>query len=179
MKRILTLLAATALSSAALAQSFTLKSADLGGQLPARQYFNGMGFGGENLSPQLAWEHAPAGTKSFAVTMYDLDAPTGSGFWHWVVFDIPAEVTELKAGAGDPARKLLPTAAVQAHNDAGLPGYFGAAPTAGPAHRYMLTVYALDKMLSLPPTATPAYIGFNMSGATLAKASLLVYGQKK
>jgi Raf kinase inhibitor-like YbhB/YbcL family protein len=179
MKKLMTLLAATALSSAAPAQNFTLKSTDLGGQLPLKQYYNGLGYTGENLSPQLAWDHAPAGTKSFAVTMYDLDAPTGSGFWHWVVFDIPADVTELKAGAGDPARKLLPPAAVQARNDFGAPGYVGAAPNPGPAHRYLITVYALNKKLSLEPTTTPAFIGFNLAGATLAKASLLVYGQKQ
>jgi Raf kinase inhibitor-like YbhB/YbcL family protein len=110
--------------------------------------------------------------------MYDFDAPTGSGFWHWVVFNLPADATELKSGAGDPTKKLLPPAAVQSNTDFGVPGYAGAAPTPGPAHRYLITVYALDKKLALDKNATPAYVGFNLTEATLAKASLLVYGQK-
>ncbi|WP_201783370.1 YbhB/YbcL family Raf kinase inhibitor-like protein [Hymenobacter sp. AT01-02] len=86
-----------------------------------------MGFTGENQSPALAWEHAPAGTQSFAVTIFDLDAPTGSGFWHWVIFNIPASVTELKAGAGDLGKPLAPAGAVQSNTDFGQPGYVGAA----------------------------------------------------
>lgn len=168
-----------ALSTNALAQNFTLKSNEMGGQLTNKQYLNGMGFTGENQSPQLSWENAPKETKSFAVTIYDLDAPTGSGFWHWVVFNIPANVTELKSGAGDLSKNLLPAGAIQSNTDFGVPGYGGAAPNEGPAHRYLITVYALNKALDLDKNASPAYVGFTMHFSTLAKASLVVYGQKQ
>lgn len=174
-----TLAEAGALSSDALVQSFTVKSNELGGQLTNKQYANGMGFSGGNQSPELYWENAPKGTNSFAVTMYDLDAPTGSGFWHWVVYNIPAGVNELKSGAGDPVKNLLPENAVQSKTDIGVPGYVGAAPPEGPAHRYLITVHALSKKLELDNNATPALVGFNIHFATLAKASLLVYGQKQ
>jgi len=179
MKKIMTALATTAIMSSAFAQTFTLKSNELGGQFTNKQYLNGMGYSGENQSPQLAWENAPEGTKSFAVTMFDLDAPTGSGFWHWVVFNIPADVKELKSGAGDITKNLMPSGAIQSNTDMGVPGYAGAAPNDGPAHRYLITVYALNKKLDLDKNATPAYVSFNMHFATLERASLVVYGQKK
>ncbi|PBQ33533.1 YbhB/YbcL family Raf kinase inhibitor-like protein [Sphingobacteriaceae bacterium] len=179
MKKIMTTLAAAAvLSGSAIAQTFTLKSSELGGQLTNKQYANGMGFSGENQSPQLSWDNAPKETQSFAITIYDLDAPTGSGFWHWVVFNIPANVHELRSGAGDLTKHLMPEGAIQSNTDMGKPGYVGAAPNDGPAHRYVITVYALGKKLELDKNATPAYVGVNMYFATLAKASLLVYGQK-
>lgn len=172
----------TALTEAAtlsrVTNRFTLKSNDLGGQLANEQYVNGMGFSGANRSPQLSWENAPEETQAFAVTMYDLDAPTGSGFWHWVVFNIPADVREIPAGAGDPAKNLLPAGAIQSNTDLGEPGYVGAAPPEGPAHRYIITVHALGTTLDLDQHATPSFVGFSMHFATLAKASLLVYGQK-
>ncbi|NML41035.1 YbhB/YbcL family Raf kinase inhibitor-like protein [Chitinophaga sp. G-6-1-13] len=158
--------------------SFTLKSNELGGQLANKHYANGMGYTGQNQSPQLYWEHAPAATQSFAVTIYDLDAPTGSGFWHWVVFNIPQNIHELAAGAGDPGKDLLPAGAIQSNTDAGMPGYIGAAPNDGPAHRYLITVHALSEKLELNKDATPALVGFNLHFVTLAKASLIVYGQK-
>jgi Raf kinase inhibitor-like YbhB/YbcL family protein len=173
-----TQVASAPLSPSALAQSFTLKSPELGGQLTTKQFLNGMGFTGENQSPALSWEHAPAGTQSFAVTMHDLDAPTGSGFWHWVVFNIPASVTELPAGTGDLSKHLTPAGAVQSNTDFGQPGYVGAAPPPGPAHRYLITVLALSQKLDLDQHATPAYVAFNCLSITLAKASLLVYGQQ-
>ncbi|MFZ4860868.1 YbhB/YbcL family Raf kinase inhibitor-like protein [Sphingobacterium sp. Mn56C] len=161
------------------AQTFTLKSNELGGQFTDKQYLNGMGYAGGNQSPQLYWENIPKGTKSFAVTIYDLDAPTGSGFWHWVVFNIPADITELTSDVGDVKKQLLPLEAVQINNDMGLPGYAGVAPNAGPAHRYLITVYAVDKKLDLDKNATPAYVGFNLYFSTLERASLLIYAQKK
>jgi Raf kinase inhibitor-like YbhB/YbcL family protein len=157
--------------------TFTLKSNELGGQLSNKQYVNGMGFTGENQSPQLYWENAPAETQSFAVTILDLDAPTGNGFWHWVVFNIPANISELKSGAGDLTKNLIP-GAIQSNTDMGTPGYAGAAPPEGPAHRYLITVHALSKKLDLDKNATPAYVGFNLHFSTLQKASLIVYGQK-
>ena len=116
----------------AISTTFTLKSKELGGQLTNKQYANGMGFSGENQSPQLYWENAPLSTQSFAVTIYDLDAPTGSGFWHWVVFNIPANVYELQSDAGNTAAHLLPEGAIQSNTDMGTPGYAGAAPQGGP-----------------------------------------------
>lgn len=173
-----TLTTAAASSNNVQELTFTLKSNELGGQLTNKQYINGMGFSGENQSPQLYWENAPKETRSFAVTVYDLDAPTGSGFWHWVVFNIPADVHELQPDAGNPAKHLVPEGAVQSNTDMGTPGYAGAAPPDGPAHRYLITVYALSNKLELDTNATPAFVGFNLHFATLAKASLLVYGQK-
>ncbi|SEP36492.1 YbhB/YbcL family Raf kinase inhibitor-like protein [Mucilaginibacter sp. OK283] len=158
--------------------TFTLKSKELGGQLNIEQYADSMGFTGQNRSPQLYWENAPKETRAFALTIYDQDAPTGSGFWHWIVFNIPAGVTELPANAGDISKNLLPKGTIQSNTDMGFAGYAGAAPPEGPAHRYLITVYALGQKLQLDQNATPAYVGFNLHYATLAKASLLVYGQK-
>ncbi|MBU1541002.1 MAG: YbhB/YbcL family Raf kinase inhibitor-like protein [Alphaproteobacteria bacterium] len=124
-----------------------------------------------NRSPQLSWSGAPEGTKSFAVTCYDPDAPTGSGFWHWTVANIPAEVTELPEGAS-PAD--LPTGAVEGRTDFGEPGFGGAAPPPGHGpHRYIFTVFAVDtKRLDVTPENSGAVFGFNLHFHTLAKASI-------
>src|SRR4051812_38538727 len=106
-------------------QTFTLKSADLGGQFTNEFIAGTFGCSGANQSPQLSWANAPDGTKSFAITMYDADAPTGSGFWHWVIVDIPANVTELKQGAGDVKKNLAPAGSLQSINDTGYAGYQG------------------------------------------------------
>src|SRR3954470_15203096 len=144
--------------------SFTLRSNDVAdGETLATPHLSGIfGAGGEDRSPQLAWEGFPAETKSFAVTCYDPDAPTGSGFWHWAVFNIPASVTELPTGAGDDAGSGLPEGAVQLPNDAGLRRYLGAAPPEGSGpHPYQTTIHALDvDRLDLPEGSTPAFLGF-------------------
>ena len=101
------------------AQTFTLKSNEVGGQFTNRQLANGFGYTGENISPQLSWENAPAGTQYYAITMYDKDAPTGSGFWHWVVLNIPATTHALPSNAGDVTQKLLPAGAIQSLTDMG------------------------------------------------------------
>ncbi|MFD5697730.1 YbhB/YbcL family Raf kinase inhibitor-like protein [Streptomyces lasiicapitis] len=130
--------------------------------------------GGKDLSPQLSWSGAPEGTKSYAVTVYDADAPTGSGFWHWAVADLPATVTELPEGAGDDTGSGLPEGAFQLPNDARMARYIGAAPPAGHGpHRYFVVVHALDvESLGVPAEATPAFLGFNISGHILGRAVL-------
>ncbi len=134
----------------------------------------GFGCAGENLSPQLSWTGAPPETQSFAVTCFDPDAPTGSGFWHWLVVNIPPSVTELAMGAGS-AGGTLPRGALQVRTDFGKPGYGGPCPPAGDhPHRYLFTVFAVS-MDTLPVTAdtSAAIVGFYLNFNTLAKASLM------
>ncbi|GHE67685.1 YbhB/YbcL family Raf kinase inhibitor-like protein [Streptomyces griseoaurantiacus] len=155
--------------------SFTVTSENVTDGAPWRpaQLSSGLP-GGEDRSPQLSWSGAPEGTKSYAVTVYDPDAPTGSGFWHWAVTDIPATVTELLEGAGDEKGAQLPEGAYQLPNDARLPHYIGAAPPAGHGpHRYFVVVHALDiPATGVPAEATPALLGFTMAGHTLGRAVL-------
>ncbi|MCV7068230.1 YbhB/YbcL family Raf kinase inhibitor-like protein [Mycolicibacterium farcinogenes] len=152
--------------------TFTLTSESVSdGQPLANDQVSGiMGAGGSDISPQLSWSGFPEETKSFAVTVYDPDAPTASGFWHWAVADLPASVTELPAGAGD--GDDLPGGAVTLANDASLKRYIGAAPPAGHGpHRYYIAVHALPvESLELPDGATPAYLGFNLFGQAIARA---------
>ena len=142
--------------------SFTLISNDFrdGERLPEAQVFNRMGFSGENVSPHLRWDGVPEGTKSFVVTCFDPDAPTGSGWWHWVVFNIPAEARELPRGAGS-ALASLPPGAVQSRTDFGPPGYGGAAPPPGGVHHYIFKVQALNvAQLDLNSEVSAAMVGF-------------------
>ena len=181
MKQVVFSLAAVVLqTNAILAQTFTLKSKDIGGQMTLQQVLNGFGCTGQNLSPQLNWENPPTGTKSFAVTIYDKDAPTGSGLWHWVVFNIPTAVTELKQGAGDVSKNLLPRAAIQSVTDFGVAGYGGPCPPQGDKpHQYIITVYALKiANLGLDSKATPAFVGYYLNRNTLEKASIVAYYQR-
>jgi Raf kinase inhibitor-like YbhB/YbcL family protein len=124
-----------------------------------------------NRSPQLSWSGAPEGTRSFAVTCYDPDAPTGSGFWHWTVANIPADVTELAEGASSDG---LPEGAVEGRTDFGEPGFGGAAPPPGHGpHRYIFTVFAVDTdRLEVTPENSGAVFGFNLHFHTLARASI-------
>lgn len=164
--------------------SFTVRSDDVAdGQTLAAPHRSGiLGVpGGEDRSPHLAWEGFPAGTKSFAVTCYDPDAPTASGFWHWAVFNIPAAVTELPSGAGDESGSGLPAGAVTLANDAAIKRFVGAAPPPGHGvHRYFFTVHAVDvDKLDIPGGATPAFLGFNLFGHTLGRAAITpVYENK-
>jgi Raf kinase inhibitor-like YbhB/YbcL family protein len=154
--------------------SFTVTSTDVrdGEVLPMPHVSGVMGAGGEDRSPQLSWSGFPEGTKSFAVTVYDPDAPTHSGFWHWAVADIPVSVTELPSGASDGG---LPEGALQLRNDAGFAGFVGAAPPAGHGpHRYFVAVHAVDvERLEVTPDASPALLGFHLFSHTLGRAVLV------
>ncbi|MCU1633345.1 MAG: hypothetical protein JWM61_1997 [Micrococcaceae bacterium] len=143
--------------------------------LDAAQASGMMGAGGEDQSPQLSWSGFPEGTKSFAVTVYDPDAPTASGFWHWAVFNLPATTTALPAGAGTDGSDLLPKGAVQLRNDGGFAGFVGAAPPAGHGpHHYHVVVHAVDvEFLDIPAEATPAYLGFNLFSHSIGRARLV------
>ena len=166
------------------AATFSLESAELrpGATIGARHVYKGFGCSGENVSPSLAWKNAPAGTKSFAITVYDPDAPTGSGWWHWVAFNIPASTTSLPAGAGDASGSKLPAGTVQSRTDFGSAGYGGPCPPPGDkAHRYIFTVHALktDK-IDGHAADSGAMIGFMLHANELAKASFTaLYGRAK
>lgn len=141
-----------------------------GDRLPDAQVSAGVLATGEDRSPALEWGPAPEGTQSFAVTCWDPDAPTGSGFWHWAVYNIPADVTSLPAGAGAADSDALPSAARSVRNDGGVFNFVGAAPPVGHGdHRYIFAVHALDTTLDLGEGASPAALGFNMFGHTLAR----------
>ena len=156
--------------------AFTVTSADFANMEPfgPAQYSGKMGVpGGQDASPQLSWSGAPEGTKSFAVTMFDPDAPTASGFWHWAAYNIPADTTSLPGNAAN--RGELPQGTVELRNDAGFRGFVGAAPPAGHGpHRYFVVVHAVDvETLDLPADASPASLGFNLFTHTLARARIV------
>ncbi|TFB97434.1 YbhB/YbcL family Raf kinase inhibitor-like protein [Cryobacterium sp. MDB1-18-2] len=154
--------------------TFTLESNDVenGRELDPPQRSGIFGAGGSDTSPELHWSGFPAGTRSFAVTMYDPLAPTASGFWHWAVADIPVSTTSLPTGAGEEDSTLLPPGAWQLTNDASLRRYLGAAPPAGHGrHNYYIAVHALDvDTIGIPETSTPAFLTFNLGAHTLARA---------
>lgn len=164
---------------AAQAADFTVTSnAFASGAVQPAQFSDIMGCTGENLSPDIRWSNAPAGTKSFVVTVYDKDAPTGSGWWHWVVIDLPTDANSLAAGAGNGKAKL-PDGARMTPTDMGAPGFLGACPPEGPEHDYTITVKALgiDK-LPVPDNATPAMIGFVSNMNALATATISAKGKR-
>jgi Raf kinase inhibitor-like YbhB/YbcL family protein len=162
--------------------SFTLTSSTVsdGQSVPPAQYSGAMGIpGGEDVSPQLSWSGAPEGTKGYAVTMYDPDAPTGAGFWHWAVANIPATITELPEGAGDDSGSALPNGSYQLPGDSRASRFIGSAPPAGDgAHRYFITVHALDVAdIGVPADGTPSYLGFSMLTHTLGRATIVMTGE--
>ena len=163
---------------AAHAENFTLTSpATKTRNVLAEKYvYQGFGCHGGNLSPALQWKNPPAGTQSFAVTVYDPDAPTGSGWWHWVVYNLPANTRGLPEGAGDANQPRLPEEAIQAKTDFGNAGYGGACPPAGDkAHRYIFKVHALKvAKLDVPADASPALVGFALHANQLSTASFTV-----
>lgn len=181
-----TLLAAALLGAASLvhAAGFTLSSPEIkaGGMISKSFEFNGFGCSGDNKSPVLKWRGAPRGTKSFAVTVYDPDAPTGSGWWHWSVINIPASVTELASDAGATGGANLPKGAAHVRIDYGVAGWGGTCPPQGDKpHRYIFTVHALKvEKLEIPADATAALAGFMINGNSLGKASFTAkYGRAK
>ncbi|MFI5012763.1 MAG: YbhB/YbcL family Raf kinase inhibitor-like protein [Hyphomicrobiales bacterium] len=171
-------LAATSIAAigSAHAASFKLASPDVAdkGTIKLEHVFNSFGCTGSNISPALSWSGAPAATKSFAVTVYDPDAPTGSGWWHWVISNIPADTTSLPKNAGDLKADLAPKGSVQSRTDFGTSGYGGPCPPKGDKpHHYVFTVFAVDTdKLDVQADASAAFVGFNLHFHTLAKASL-------
>jgi Raf kinase inhibitor-like YbhB/YbcL family protein len=179
-------MAAVCVGAWAADPAFTLVSPDLPPGKPIGEQFTANIFGchGPNESPALQWSNAPAGTKSFAVTMFDPTQPPASGWWHWLIYDIPATTTLLARGAGDPGSSDLPAGAQQGKPDGGAPEphYVGPCPDRGdPPHHYTITVYALSaEHLKVPATSTAANIDAYISGATLAKATIVrLYSRPK
>ena len=182
MSRSLLLLALLAVSPMASAHGLTLRGpvAMAGDRLPHAQVNDGYGCTGANLSPALRWLRVPKGTRSLALTVFDVDAPGGSGWWHWVVYDIPANANGLNAGAGAPDGASLPNGSRQALNDFGQRGYGGACPPKGDRpHRYVVTLYALNvASLKAPDDATPAKIGELLQRHRIAQSSVTAtYGR--
>ena len=163
-------------------QALSLHSQDIapGKSLTAEQVFNGFGCTGKNISPALSWKDAPKNTKSFAITAYDPDAPTGSGWWHWLAFDIPNTVTALDSDAGNGQKNLMPSKAIQSRTDYGSYGYGGACPPAGHGkHRYQFKGFALDvKTLGLDKNTSSAMIGFMLNQHKLASAVIEAHYQR-
>jgi Raf kinase inhibitor-like YbhB/YbcL family protein len=161
---------------------FEVSSIDIkdGEQLPTPQISGIFGAGGDDQSPQLSWSGFPSETKSFVVTCYDPDAPTACGFWHWALVDIPASVTSIPTGVGDDSGAGLPAGSFQLRNDAGLARFLGAAPPPGHGrHRYFFAVHAVAvETLGLPTDASNAYLGFNLFGQTLARATMVCWHER-
>lgn len=161
--------------------AFTLTSPDIasGKPIPDTQVLGSYGCSGKNVSPALSWSHAPVGTRSFALLVHDPDAPTGSGWWHWIVYNIPANVASLPADAGNPKKNLMPGAAVQGKTDFGTPGYGGPCPPPGRPHHYHFRLYALKvSKLDLPADATAALIDFNVNANSLGMTQIVgLYGR--
>jgi Raf kinase inhibitor-like YbhB/YbcL family protein len=166
----------SSLSSVALADTLKLSSQNIadGEFMSKAQEFIGFGCDGGDLSPQLTWSGAPKGTKSFAITAYDPDAPTGSGWWHWQIINIPLTVTELAAGVGSTKKDLAPKGSMQINNDYGTRGFGGACPPAGHGiHHYRFTVHALSvEKLDLPVDASGALTGYMINASTIEKSTI-------
>ena len=157
------------------ADSFKLNSSDIekGKHMKKAQEFEGFGCKGGNISPQLTWSNPPEGTKAFAILAYDPDAPTGSGWWHWQIVNIPQNVNSLSAGAGNISNKLIPKGSLQIENDYGLKGFGGACPPKGHGvHHYQFTIHALSKKLELPEGASGALTGYMVKANSLASDTI-------
>lgn len=152
----------------AFADDFSLTSTNIteGIQLDTQQVFQGFGCDGGNISPALTWKNAPEGTKSFALTAYDPDAPTGSGWWHWFAFNIPVDTTSIEAGAA------LPANSIELSNDYGTVGFGGACPPAGEVHRYQFTIHALPTVLEIDSSVSNALAGFMVNANSIASDTI-------
>lgn len=162
-------------STGSMAESLLLASADIvaGETMAKSQEYQGFGCSGDNLSPQLSWSGAPEGTEAFAVLAYDPDAPSGSGWWHWQVINIPKDVISLPTGAGDPGKGLMPEGSIQLDNDYGSVGFGGACPPQGHGvHRYRFTLYALSQKLELPENASSALTGYMVKAHALESRTI-------
>ncbi|EPG75624.1 Raf-like protein [Leptospira fainei serovar Hurstbridge str. BUT 6] len=168
-------------ASSAFASDLKVSSSSIkeGGVITNAQVFNGFGCSGDNVSPDLHWTGAPKDTKFFAITVYDPDAPTGSGWWHWVIFNIPADITSLDSKAGN-EKGTLPKGAIQSRTDFGKPGYGGPCPPAGEKpHRYIFRVIALKDKIPLDQDASGALVGFYINSMKLADGKLTAkFGRK-
>ena len=174
MRSLIVLFVTACLTCVAYGAEFTLSSKVIknGEKISENQVYNGFGCKGKNQAPDLQWTGVPVGTKAFALTMFDPDAPTGSGWWHWVVFNIPPNAK------GIPAMGDLPTGSVQARTDFGAPGYGGPCPPPGKPHRYIFTVYALKEPLKLTSDATAAMVSFEAKAKKIAEAKIeALYGR--
>lgn len=161
-----------AVSPAFAEMTLTSPSLDANGAFTADQVLNGFGCTGGNLSPALEWSGAPEGTTSFALMMHDPDAPTGSGWWHWAAFNLPADTTSLPEGASAHA---MPEGSIESRTDFGAPGYGGACPPeGGGAHAYTITLYALPATLGLDPEVMPAMLSYMLRGSALESTTLTV-----
>ena len=182
MRNLVALCLASLPLSALAADAFTLQSAEIkpNSTIAEAQVFKGFGCDGGNVSPSLSWKSAPAGTKSFAVTVYDPDAPTGSGWWHWVMFNIPGSVMALPAGAGNPGGQT-PKGAVQSKTDFGKTGYGGPCPPKGDKpHRYVFTVYALKvDTIDADANASGALVGYMLNANKIGEANLTAMYARK
>ncbi|MEM9722190.1 MAG: YbhB/YbcL family Raf kinase inhibitor-like protein [Bacteroidota bacterium] len=160
--------------------TFTLVSNEIGGQAEQAHFFQGFGCTGANESPQISWKNSPEGTQSYALTLYDKDAPTGSGWWHWQVINIPTSATEIPAKAGDVTQDLMPKGAVQIQTDYGTYGYGGPCPPEGDApHQYVLTLYALDlASLELTKDTSSAIVGYMINSHVIEQASIVFYAKR-
>ncbi len=179
------LIGASLLVAAGGAAAFELSSPDIksNGAITNKHVFKGFGCEGENISPALAWKNAPKGAKSFALLVHDPDAPTGgAGWWHWVVYNLPADAASLPQGAGKGDGSGMIKGAVQANTDFGAPGWGGPCPPAGDKpHHYNFTLHALKlEKLDLPQGATASLVGFMVNANSIARAKLTgMYGRKK
>ncbi|HET9388352.1 MAG TPA: YbhB/YbcL family Raf kinase inhibitor-like protein [Steroidobacteraceae bacterium] len=168
-------------SSSSPTTAFELSSPDIANEqkISETHVYNSFGCHGRNISPALSWRGAPAGTKSFALLVLDPDAPKSGGWWHWVVYDIPADVTSLPAAAGEPKKHLMPASVVQGPTDFGAPGYGGPCPPPGKPHRYFFRLYALKvAKLDIAANAPPALVDSTVRANALGEAQILgLYGR--
>jgi len=163
-------------SVSVFADSLTLSSQDIvqGEFMAKAQEFNGFGCSGGDISPHLKWSNAPIGTKSFAITAYDPDAPTGSGWWHWQIVNIPMTLMEIQSGAGNTKTNIAPIGSTQIQNDYGSRGFGGACPPEGHGvHHYRFTVHALSvEKLELPEDASGALAGYMINAHTIESSTI-------